>query len=190
MITVIDNYDSFTWNLVQMIEEISGEPVQVLRNDAFDPAELLASAPAGIVISPGPGTPSKAGNILELIQRNERVPLLGICLGHQAIGQAFGGKVIRSEVPVHGKVMDIDHGGKRLFEGCPVPMRAARYHSLVVERGSLPGELEVDAETSDGVVMAVSHRDRPLFGIQFHPESYGTVGGALIVKNFLARLAR
>ncbi len=190
MITVIDNYDSFTWNLVQQIERLSGAPLQVVRNDAFDPEALLAQDPYAIVISPGPGVPSRAGRIVELIRLNTTIPLLGVCLGHQAIGEAFGGRVVRGGVPVHGKVTEVRHGGERLFAGCPTPMRTARYHSLVVERQSLPDILQVDAETEDGVVMAVSHRELPIYGIQFHPESYGTTGGDRLIVNFLQREIR
>jgi len=161
--------------------------VRVIRNDAFDPAELLAEGPEAIVISPGPGTPSRAGRIVELIRADESIPLLGICLGNQAIGEAFGGRIVRGGVPVHGKVTEVRHRGERLFENCPSPMRTARYHSLVVARDSVPAELEINAEAEDGAVMALTHKTRPIFGIQFHPESYGTTGGDQIIINFLAR---
>jgi anthranilate synthase component 2 len=160
-----------------------------VRNDAFDPDRLLKEKPRAIVISPGPGTPSRAGRIVDLIRLDKSIPLLGVCLGHQAIGEAFGASVVRGSVPVHGKVTEVRHGGKGLFAGCPAPMQTARYHSLIVDRATLPKTLRVDAETSDGVVMAVSHRQRPVYGIQFHPESYGTTGGDRIVENFL-RLSR
>ena len=137
------------------------------------------------MISPGPGTPARAGRIIDLIRLNKSVPLLGVCLGHQAIGEAFGGRVVRGSLPVHGKVTEVRHRGERLFAGCPAPMQTARYHSLIVDRATLPKELCVDAETPDGVVMAVSHRERPVYGIQFHPESYGTMSGDQIVINFL-----
>ncbi len=185
MITVIDNYDSFTWNLVQQIERLAERPMQVIRNDAFDPEALLEQEPEAIVISPGPGTPTRAGRILDLIRANETIPLLGVCLGHQAIGEAYGGRVVRDRVPVHGKVSEVRHAGRGLFEGCPAPMKTARYHSLIVERASLPGCFVVEAETDDGVIMAMRHRERPLFGIQFHPESYGTDGGDQLIQNFL-----
>ena len=157
----------------------------MVRNDAFDVAALLAERPRAIVISPGPGTPSRAGRIIDLIRANESIPLLGVCLGHQAIGEAFGARIVRGNVPVHGKVTEIVHRGERLFHGCESPMRTARYHSLVIDRESLRDEFDVDAETSDGVVMAVSHRTRPIFGIQFHPESFGTIGGDALIRNFL-----
>jgi anthranilate synthase component 2 len=159
--------------------------VRVLRNDAFDPAALIAEKPEAIVISPGPGIPSRAGHIVELIRANESIPLLGVCLGHQAIGQAFGGRIVRGGVPVHGKVTEVRHVGERLFAGCPSPMRTARYHSLIIQRDQLPDDLRVDAESDDGAIMAVSHRSRPIFGIQFHPESFGTTGGDQIIRNFL-----
>src|SRR5438876_10733782 len=150
MITVVDNYDSFTYNLVQQIERISAFELQVVRNDRFDVDALLDQEPEAIVISPGPGTPARAGRILELIRANESIPLLGICLGHQAIGEAFGARIVRSEVPVHGKVTEVVHRGERLFRGCDSPMRTARYHSLVIDRDTLPDDFNVDAETSDG----------------------------------------
>ncbi len=187
MITVIDNYDSFTYNLVQQIERLSGAPLQVVRNDRFDPEAVIEQEPYAIVISPGPGTPDRAGRILDLIRIDRTIPLLGVCLGHQALGEAFGARVVRGRAPVHGKVTEIRHGGQGLFAGCPTPMRTVRYHSLVVERDSLPDVFRVDAETDDGVVMAISHRERPLYGIQFHPESYGTVGGDRLIANFLHR---
>ena len=162
----------------------------MLRNDAFDPDELLAERPAAIVISPGPGTPSRAGRILDLIRANDSIPLLGVCLGHQAIGEAFGARIVRAPELVHGKVTEVVHRGAKLFQGCDSPMRTARYHSLVIDRETMPDDFSVDAETSDGVVMAVSHRTRPLFGIQFHPESYGTIGGDQLIRNFLAEASR
>lgn len=190
MILIIDNYDSFTYNLVQMIDLITGEESRVVRNDAEEIDELLESRPSAIVISPGPGNPSAAGRSLDVIRKSGEIPLLGVCLGHQAIGEAFGGKVVRGPAPVHGKTDEVQHQGRRLFAGCPTPMIATRYHSLVIERSTIAPELEIDAETKDGVVMAVSHRERPLFGIQFHPESYGTIGGETLLRNFLERRRR
>ena len=189
MITVIDNYDSFTYNLVQQIERLAGERLRVVRNDAFEPEELLAGRPRAIVISPGPGTPARAGRCIDLIRRNTTIPLLGVCLGHQAIAEAFGASVVRGALPVHGKVSEVHHRGKRLFEECPHPMHTARYHSLVVSPGSVPDSFDVDAQTEDGTIMALSHKDRPIFGIQFHPESYGTTGGDQLILNFLRKTA-
>ncbi len=156
-----------------------------MRNDAFDPETLIAERPRAIIISPGPGTPSRAGRVVELIRANTSIPLLGVCLGHQAIGEAFGARVIRGPVPVHGKVTNLTHQGARLFRDCSSPMQTARYHSLIVERATLPADLLVDAESDDGSIMAVSHATRPIFGIQFHPESYGTAGGDQLIRNFL-----
>ena len=161
-----------------------------MRNDAFEPEALVARRPRAIVISPGPGTPARAGRIIDLIRVNASVPLLGVCLGHQAIGEAFGARIVRGPVPVHGKVTAVTHRNERLFRGCPTPMRAARYHSLVVDRQSIPEELEINAEAEDGAVMALTHRARPIFGIQFHPESYGTSGGDQIIINFLSEARR
>ena len=152
---------------MQQIERLTRERVRVVRNDAFDPAEMLASQPRAIVISPGPGTPARAGRCIDLIRANESIPLLGVCLGHQAIGEAFGGTIVRGPVPVHGKVTDVHHRNERLFAGCPEPMHTARYHSLIVDRKTLPDCFDVDAESDDGAIMAITHRDRPLFGIQF-----------------------
>jgi anthranilate synthase/aminodeoxychorismate synthase-like glutamine amidotransferase len=170
---------------VQQIERLDGRDVVVVRNDAFEPEELLSRRPRAIVISPGPGIPSRAGRIVDLIRAATHTPLLGVCLGHQALGEAFGARVVRGGVPVHGKVTAVRHKGERLFARCPDPMESARYHSLVVERDSLPSAFMVDAETDDGVIMAMSHRERPLYGIQFHPESFGTANGDQLVRNFL-----
>ena len=161
-----------------------------MRNDAFDPDALLASRPRAIVISPGPGTPARAGRIIDLIRSSRATPLLGVCLGHQAIGEAFGARVVRDAVPVHGKVSAVAHCGERLFAGCASPMRTTRYHSLVVDPATLPDDFTVDARTEDGVVMAISHRTLPIFGIQFHPESYGTEGGDALIANFLGIASR
>ena len=174
---------------MQQIERLAGERLRVVRNDAFEPEALLAEKPRAIVISPGPGTPARAGRCIDLIRANERIPLLGVCLGHQAIAEAFGARVVRGEVPVHGKVSEVHHRGERLFAGCPDPMHTARYHSLVIQRDTLPDFLNVDAMTDDGSIMAVSHRERPIFGIQFHPESYGTTGGDQLIRNFLGGLS-
>ena len=170
---------------MQQIERLDGRAVVVVRNDTFDPAELLARRPRAIVISPGPGTPSRAGRIIDLIRSDTDVPLLGVCLGHQALGEAYGARIVRGGVPVHGKVTTVRHRGERLFANCPDPLETARYHSLVVDAGSLPDAFTIDATTDDGVIMAISHRDRPLYGIQFHPESFGTGCGDQLVRNFL-----
>jgi anthranilate synthase component II len=192
VITVVDNYDSFTYNLVQQIERLAGERLRVVRNDEFEPEALLAEKPRALVISPGPGTPARAGRCIDLIRATARtaVPLLGVCLGHQAIAEAFGAQVVRGALPVHGKVSEVRHKRERLFEGCPDPMHTARYHSLVVQESTVPDFLAVDAQTEDGNIMALSHRERPIFGIQFHPESFGTVGGDQLIRNFLARAPR
>jgi len=170
---------------VQQIERLDGRAVVVVRNDAFDPDELVARRPRAIVISPGPGTPARAGRIIDLIRADTSIPLLGVCLGHQAIGEAYGARIVRGGVPVHGKVTTVHHRGERLFANCPDPMESARYHSLVVDPESLPAEFTIDATTDDGVIMAISHRERPVFGIQFHPESFGTACGDELVRNFL-----
>jgi anthranilate synthase/aminodeoxychorismate synthase-like glutamine amidotransferase len=189
MILVVDNYDSFTFNLVQAMRELAGtEEVEVVRNDAATPAELLATGPRAIVLSPGPGVPESAGVCVELVRAAAAVPLLGVCLGHQALAVAWGGEVVRAPVPRHGKVSDIHHGGRGVLVGLPDPFTATRYHSLVARRESLPHSLLVTAWTDDGLVMAMEHRERPHFGVQFHPESYLTLEGPRLLANFL-RLA-
>ncbi len=187
MLLLIDNYDSFTWNLVHFLGDLGAE-VEVVRNDALTPAEALARRPAGILLSPGPCTPNEAGICLELIAAaaEARVPLMGVCLGHQAIGQAFGGEVVRAPTPVHGKVWDVAHQGGGVFAGLPSPFRATRYHSLVVRRESLPNSLVVTAETADGLIMGLSHAALPIHGVQFHPESIASEHGHRILGNFLA----
>jgi anthranilate synthase/aminodeoxychorismate synthase-like glutamine amidotransferase len=189
MITVIDNYDSFTYNLVQYLGEM-GQKLQVLRNDKFTISELAASNPQAIVISPGPGMPDSAGLTLSVIKHFAgRVPILGVCLGHQAIGQCFGGEVVRAPKPVHGKPAAIYHEGDPLFCGLGSPFQAGRYHSLVVKKESLPDCLEVTAQTEDGIVMALRHRELPITGVQFHPESIITAEGKTIIKNFVRGVA-
>ena len=185
MITVIDNYDSFTYNLVQQIERLSGERTNVIRNDAFGVGELINSKPTAIVISPGPGVPKGAGHSMGVARSSGDIPLLGICLGHQVIAESFGSKIIRGSDPVHGKTNSVHHEGVGLFENCESPLQGARYHSLVIDPESIPEMLRVDARTDDGAIMAISHRDRPIFGVQFHPESYGTLGGDELIRNFL-----
>jgi len=185
MILVIDNYDSFTYNLVQYLGEL-GEELVVRRNDEVTLDEIEANLPSRILISPGPGRPSDAGISLELISNFAgRVPILGVCLGHQAIGQVFGGRVVRASTVVHGKGSEIRHDGKTIFNDLASPFKAGRYHSLVVERESLPACLEVSAETSDGVIMGLRHREKRIEGVQFHPESILTPAGKRLLKNFL-----
>jgi len=185
MLLMIDNYDSFTYNIVQYFGEL-GEEVVVYRNDKITLDEIEALAPARIVVSPGPCSPEEAGISVAAIRHFAgRVPLLGVCLGHQAIGAAFGGRVVRSASLMHGKTSPIHHDGKGLFTGLPNPFEATRYHSLVVERSSLPAPLEVTAWVADGEIMGLAHRDLPVWGVQFHPESILTVGGMDILRNFL-----
>ncbi len=184
MFLLIDNYDSFTYNLWHYLGELGAEVV-VKRNDALSVSDALGLKPQGIVISPGPSDPDHAGICLELISRAGSIPILGVCLGHQAIGQAFGGKVVRAPVPMHGKISQIRHTGAGVFKNLPNPFPATRYHSLIVERASLPKILEVTAETEDGLIMGLAHRERPVFGVQFHPESIASEGGHDLLKNFL-----
>jgi len=188
MILMVDNYDSFTYNLVQELAELSDAEIHVLRNDAASAEEMLALGPQAVVISPGPGTPERAGVTMELIERAAAVPLLGICLGHQALAAVHGARIVRAPEPVHGKTSEIHHGGGGVFAGLPEPLTATRYHSLVVERGSVPSKLEVTAWTDDGLVMGLEHRERPHHGVQFHPESYLTRDGMRLLAGFL-RLA-
>ena len=185
-VTLIDNYDSFTFNLVHYLGSL-GADVSVWRNDTRTPQEIVGDRPDAIVLSPGPCTPHEAGICLELIGAAADVPLLGVCLGHQAIGEAFGGQVVRAPLPVHGKMATIDHKGETLFHGINGPFQATRYHSLVVDRPTLPADLKITAETGD-LIMGLSHRTRPVHGVQFHPESIASEHGHLILQNFL-RLA-
>jgi anthranilate synthase/aminodeoxychorismate synthase-like glutamine amidotransferase len=194
-VLVVDNYDSFTYNLVQRLGEL-GAKIDVVRNDALSADELVRSDPERVVFSPGPCTPDEAGISLEAIRKlcgidnsarpRRVVPILGVCLGHQSIGQAFGGRVVRARAPVHGKAEEIVHDGNDLFEGAPKPLLAGRYHSLVVEESTLPRDLRVCARTRDGIVMAIRHRKLPVFGVQFHPESILTPDGQTLLRNFLA----
>jgi anthranilate synthase component 2 len=184
MIVLIDNYDSFTFNLFHYLGEL-GADVAVHRNDRISVAGLMASEPDAIVLSPGPCTPNEAGICLELIGKAAPIiPILGVCLGHQAIGQALGGKIVRA-TPIHGKVSEIKHNGTGLFRGIAGPLKATRYHSLVVERTSLPAALKVNAETNDRLVMGFMHETLPVHGVQFHPESIASEHGHLMLKNFL-----
>jgi anthranilate synthase/aminodeoxychorismate synthase-like glutamine amidotransferase len=187
MLLVIDNYDSFTYNLVQYLGEL-GADMKVFRNDEVTVDEIEKNLkPQKILISPGPGTPDDAGISLNAIERfANKLPILGVCLGHQAIGQHFGGKVVRGSQPVHGKPVSIKHDGKTLFDGIPQDFAAGRYHSLVVEKKSLPDCLEISAESPDGLVMAMRHKELPIEGVQFHPESILTEHGKHLLKNFLA----
>ena len=185
MLLMIDNYDSFTWNLVQYFGEL-GQDVRTVRNDAIGLDEVAALAPARIVISPGPCTPNEAGISLSLIHRFAgRIPILGVCLGHQAIGAAFGGQVVRAKQVMHGKTSPIHHMGVGVFRGLPDPFTAIRYHSLAVERETLPDCLEVTAWTDDGEIMGLRHRELRVEGVQFHPESILTEHGHALLRNFL-----
>lgn len=185
MILVIDNYDSFTFNLVQYLGSL-GQELQVFRNDALTLEDIRRLGPESIVISPGPGRPENSGIILDVITEfSGKIPILGVCLGHQAIGAAFGGEVISAPEIMHGKTSDIFHDGKTIFEGLPSPFRATRYHSLVVSPDGLPDCLEISARTSDGIIMGLRHREMIVEGVQFHPESILTDAGMKLLSNFL-----
>lgn len=187
MILVIDNYDSFTYNLVQYLGEM-GADLDVRRNDAVSLAEIEQMAPEKILLSPGPGTPDDAGITLDVIRTfGPHIPIFGVCLGQQAIGQALGGKVVRAEHLMHGKTSPITHNGEGVFAGLPSPLEATRYHSLIVERASLPPELRVTAEAGDGEIMGLKHASWPLEGVQFHPESVLTTHGKQMLRNFLSQ---
>jgi anthranilate synthase component 2 len=183
MFLLIDNYDSFTYNLWHYLSELGAEIV-VKRNDAITVEQALALRPQGIIISPGPGTPAASGITVPIVAA-ANVPLLGVCLGHQAIGEAFGGDVIRASAPMHGRVSAIRHDGTGVFRGLPDPFNATRYHSLIVDRATLPNVLRVTAWTEDGLIMGVEHHERPIHGVQFHPESIASEGGKDLLKNFL-----
>ncbi|MBT5752417.1 MAG: aminodeoxychorismate/anthranilate synthase component II [Rhodospirillaceae bacterium] len=185
MILLIDNYDSFTYNLVHYLGEL-GVEVEVRRNDAITVDEALGLKPQGIVISPGPCDPDRSGICLDLIAANAgKLPLMGVCLGHQAIGQAYGGKVVRAPAPMHGKVSEITHSGKSLLKGLASPFEATRYHSLTVDKDTLPDCLEITATSSDGLIMGLMHKELPIHGVQFHPESIATEHGHRILANFI-----
>ena len=185
MILVIDNYDSFTYNLVQYLGEL-GARMEVFRNDQIELDRIDATQPEKVVISPGPCTPNEAGISVDLVRRFAgRTPMLGVCLGHQCIGQAFGGKVVRAPAILHGKVSEIHHDGRTVFKDMSQPFIATRYHSLIVERESLPDCLEVSAQTHDGIIMGLRHRKYPVEGVQFHPESILTAEGKVLLRNFL-----
>ena len=185
MLLMIDNYDSFTWNLVQYLGEL-GADVHVHRNDAITVAEVAAWEPSHIVVSPGPCTPNEAGISVDLIRAFAgKIPILGVCLGHQAIGQAFGGRIVRAQRVMHGKLSPVTHDGKGSFTGLPSPLAATRYHSLAIERASLPADLEVTATADDGEIMGVRHRRFAVEGVQFHPEAILTEYGHALLRNFL-----
>ena len=185
MIILIDNYDSFTFNLVHYFGEL-GEEVRVHRNDKIASTAVLAADPDAIVLSPGPCTPKEAGICLDLIKTaSGKIPIFGVCLGHQAIGEAFGGKVVRAPKPVHGKLSEIRHNGTGIFRGINASFNATRYHSLVVERESLPADLAATANTDDGLIMGLAHKRLPVHGVQFHPESIASEHGHLLLRNFL-----
>ncbi len=186
MILVIDNYDSFVYNLVHYVEDF-GLATEIVRNDALTVADALKKKPKAVILSPGPCTPAQAGICLELLAKAPSdLPIFGVCLGHQAMGQAFGGDVVSAQSIMHGKVSDVTHHGGGVFRGLPSPFKATRYHSLAVKRESFPADLRIDAETADGEVMGLSHKTRPLYGVQFHPESIASEHGHAIVGNFLA----
>jgi anthranilate synthase component 2 len=186
MILVIDNYDSFTFNLVHFLGDVGGV-CDIRRNDTLSVAEAMALQPEAIVLSPGPCTPNEAGICVDLIKAAAgKVPILGVCLGHQAIGQAFGGEVIRAPMPMHGKVSQVLHDGTDIFEGLPTPFAATRYHSLIVQQEGLPETLLPTARTADGIIMGLRHRSLPIFGVQFHPESIASENGHELLANFLA----
>jgi len=187
-ILLLDNYDSFTYNLLHYLSEL-GREVVVKRNDAISVEGVLAMKPEGIVISPGPGTPAESGICLALVKEAAgKVPLFGVCLGHQAIGQAFGGKVVRAPKPMHGKVSRVHHQGKGVFRQIPDPFTATRYHSLIVEEASLPDALEVTARTDDGIIMGLQHKKFAVHGVQFHPESIASEHGHALLRNFVGML--
>jgi len=190
MILVIDNYDSFTYNLVHYLNELGAE-TRVYRNDGLSAAAAIALKPDAVLLSPGPCTPDDAGICLDLLrQAPESLPILGVCLGHQSIGQAFGGRIVRAKALMHGKTSAIRHSGKGVFRDLPDPFTATRYHSLAVDGGSLPDVLEITAWTDDGEIMGLQHRSRPIHGVQFHPESIATEGGHKLLGNFLELAAR
>ena len=185
MILMIDNYDSFTYNLVQELSEVGDVEIKVVRNDAASADELMANGPHAVVISPGPGVPEDSGVTMDMVRAAADLPLLGICLGHQAIAAVHGGRVVRASEPVHGKTSEVRHNGDGLFEGIPSGFEATSYHSLIVDRDSLPADLEVTAWTDDGVIMGLRDQNRPHFGVQFHPESYLCHDGRQILARFL-----
>lgn len=188
-VLVIDNYDSFTWNLVHLIGSLVRD-VEVVRNDTMTSEDVIKDRPDVIVLSPGPCTPNEAGICLDLLEKAGRtIPIFGVCLGLQAIGQVFGGTVIRALVPMHGKVSDVEHRGETIFRGINGPIKATRYHSLIIDRAGCPDDLAITAETPDGLIMALSHKSLPIHGVQFHPESILSEHGTTIMRNFFALAA-
>ena len=186
MIVILDNYDSFTYNLVQYVGELKVEQA-VIRNDQITVDELSGMKPDAIIISPGPCTPFEAGISVDVVRRlHQEIPILGVCLGHQSIGQAFGGSIVKAPSIVHGKTSEIVHDGKGVFQNIPSPFRATRYHSLILDKSTVPDELEVTAWTKDGVIMGIQHKSSPTFGVQFHPESIATEHGKKLIQNFLS----
>lgn len=186
MILVIDNYDSFTYNLVQYLGEISDKEIKVFRNDALTIPEIQEMSPDAILISPGPCTPKEAGISVDIIKYlGSSIPVLGVCLGHQSIGYAYGGDVIRAPYLMHGKVSQIYHKEDSIFEGLPVPFNATRYHSLIIDRSTCPDCLQIIAETDDSLIMGIRHKESPVYGVQFHPESILTDGGKILLRNFI-----
>lgn len=184
-VLVIDNYDSFTWNLVHLIGPLVAD-VEVVRNDALTSTDVLEKNPDAIVLSPGPCTPNEAGICLDLIKTaGPRIPIFGVCLGLQSIGQVFGGSVVRAPVPMHGKVSEVEHKGQTIFRGINGPLKVTRYHSLIVDRATCPDDLAITAETADGLIMAMSHKTLPIHGVQFHPESILSEHGSTVMRNFL-----
>jgi anthranilate synthase/aminodeoxychorismate synthase-like glutamine amidotransferase len=189
MILLIDNYDSFTYNLYHYIIAAGSHDVKVFRNDKITKSEISDLNPDAIIISPGPCTPNEAGISLDIINEfKENTPILGVCLGHQSIGQAFGGKVIKTE-PVHGKVSDIYHNNEGIFKNLPSPFKSTRYHSLILEKESLPGCLKITSQTKDGIIMGIQHKEHNIHGLQFHPESIASEHGHDLIKNFLSSIA-
>lgn len=186
MLLMIDNYDSFTYNLVQYFGDL-GQSCEVVRNDQKTVDELLGMKPKGIIISPGPSDPDHSHTSLEIVAKAEEhgIPLIGVCLGHQCIGQAFGGKIIRAPVPMHGKISEITHNNTSVFEGLPSPYPVTRYHSLIIEKETIPDCLNITSETEDGIIMGVAHKTAPIHGIQFHPESIATKHGHQLLENFV-----
>ena len=185
MIVLIDNYDSFTYNLVQYLGDLGAE-VSVVRNDKISVEKIIEDKPKGLMISPGPSDPDHAGICLDLVKAAETndIPLLGVCLGHQCIGQVFGGKIVQHD-PVHGKTVHITHANENVFEGIPSPFEVTRYHSLIIDPDTMPDILGITAQTEDGVIMGVAHKEKPIFGVQFHPESIATQHGHKILENFI-----